>query len=88
MRTVTKEIGIYFFDELPEELQKEVLIKNHDFNTDFYWSDMELDYWKDKLNSMGFEDADISFSGFWSQGDGASFTARCDHQKILNKVLF
>lgn len=54
------------------------------------WYQFTIADWKQQLHEKGFEDADIQFSGFWSQGDGASFTARVnrdfpDHlkQKLL-----
>ena len=35
----------------------------------------------------GFENADIRFTGFWSQGDGASFTADINLEKIINTIV-
>jgi hypothetical protein len=47
---------------------------------DSLWSEFTLDDWKETLTEMGFgydkDSVDISFSGFWSQGDGASFTCK------------
>ena len=88
MYTETKEFGIYRFEELPEELQLEIVEKRRDYHVqDEYWFESSIDYWKERLEQLGFEDADVRFSGFWSQGDGASFTAWCDHQKILNTLF-
>ena len=88
MKTRTREIGIYLFEELPEDLQEKILEKRRYWNvSDSWWYESELDYWKEKLDQMGFEDAEIRFCGFYSQGDGASFTARCDGQKILNTLF-
>ena len=42
---------------------------------DYEWWDSNYDHWKEKLGELGFTEADIKFSGFYSQGDGASFTA-------------
>lgn len=50
------------------------------------------------LMTLGLDNVEISFSGFWSQGDGASFTARVNdiptfiktigiEEEILPKVL-
>jgi len=39
------------------------------------WADSELDYWKGTLEEMGFQNPKIRYSGFSSQGDGASFTS-------------
>ena len=93
MRKITipsKTITIYSFDELPEDVQASIIEKNRDMNVFFGsdWYEYTLDWWKEKLEIIGFEDADIRFSGFWSQGDGASFTCKnCDAEKILNTLL-
>lgn len=51
--------------------------------TDFDWHSCVLDFWEHALDQIGFENAKISFSGFWSQGDGASFTATVDLDKLV-----
>lgn len=55
-----------------------------DVNTDHDWWDCTVETWKNALAEIGFLDADIRFSGFWSQGDGASFTASIDAEKIIS----
>jgi hypothetical protein len=40
------------------------------------WYEYLIDEWKEKLEDLGYMEPEISFSGFWSQGDGASFTCR------------
>lgn len=45
-------------------------------STDHDWWEYEYETWKSALSQIGFADAQISFSGFASQGDGASFTCR------------
>lgn len=42
--------------------------------TDYDWYDSVYEYWQSALAQIGFPDAEIAFTGFWSQGDGASFT--------------
>lgn len=42
----------------------------------YEWWDHVYDEWKAELEDMGFDDVDINFTGFYSQGDGASFTAK------------
>jgi hypothetical protein len=48
----------------------------------FAEQDVDLDWVieneTEDLEALGLENVEISFSGFWSQGDGASFTARVD----------
>ncbi len=41
-----------------------------------WWSEPVVAEWKWLLANKGFTDVEISWSGFWSQGDGASFTAK------------
>jgi hypothetical protein len=72
----TKQIELYEFDELPEGVKKNVLEKNRHINTDYEWYDFLFDDWKEKLEAIGFENPNISFIGFYSQGDGASFTCK------------
>ena len=81
------EVKTYKFSELSEEVQKEVLDRNRERNVHFNWWEYSIEYWKEKLEQIGFDNADIRFSGFWSQGDGASFTAYCDSEKVLNALL-
>jgi hypothetical protein len=69
----------YKIHELPKESKKAALeeIKNRD---SFYNRDIDLDWVieneTEDLEALGLENVEISFTGFWSQGDGASFTAR------------
>lgn len=52
---------------------------------DNHWSEIILDEWKAELEDMGFGRVDINFTGFYSQGDGASFTAeRFDFEAYWN----
>jgi hypothetical protein len=82
MRTIVTEKTVYSWDDVvntPELLEK-AIEKNRDINTgmgDDWWS-MTYDDWTEKLESLGYRDIDICFSGFWSQGDGASFTGNVD----------
>ena len=83
MKTV--ERNLYTIGELKEKFPKvyaSVIEKNRNFYTGDRWFD---DVYTDvctMLNSCGFQDVNIQFSGFWSQGDGASFTARFDSETI------
>ena len=43
---------------------------------DFEWWDGVYEIWKERLEALGYSNPEIQFSGFWCQGDGASFT--CD----------
>lgn len=49
----------------------------------FDWWDSSVDYWKTQLEERGISNPDISFSGFYSQGDGASFTGLIDLRDLM-----
>jgi hypothetical protein len=67
----------YSYDELSEDAKEKALEKLYDINVEFDdWHECILDMWKDKLEKMGFEEVSISYTGFWCQGDGASFTCK------------
>lgn len=87
-RQITKTV--YSFKEMiakfgesgkPTERARRWLI---DSVTDHDWWEFIYGEWKNALELIGFSDAEISFRGFWSQGDGASFTCkRVDLEKLI-----
>ncbi len=84
MQIITRQYNIYKFDELSKEAQAKVLDKNRDWNVNRdSWAFYLLEEKKEYLKSIGFDNAEIHYSGFWSQGDGASFTATVDIAKWL-----
>ena len=64
------------FTELSEAQQNKVIDKLSDLNTDHDWYEYIYEDYMSKLKALGFYDIKFEFSGFWSQGDGASFTAK------------
>lgn len=72
----TRTYQVYKFHELTKEQQKKVLDNYRYWNVEGDWQGFVIDEWIEKLKEFGFADATISFSGFGSQGDGASFTAK------------
>jgi hypothetical protein len=67
----------YSYDELSEDAKEKNLEKLYDINVDFDdWHEWIFDKWTNLLEKMGFEEVTISYTGFWSQGDGASFTCK------------
>jgi len=58
-------------------IDKDLIEKYRYINVDYpEWCEHIITDWKEKLETLGFMDANIQFTGFCSQGDGASFT--CD----------
>lgn len=84
----TRTYNVYKFEELPVEAQAKALDKYRYFNVEdgFDWWDSIYESWRDKLKEEGYENVKIRFSGFNSQGDGASFTADVDLAKWLEST--
>ena len=77
---------VYTFEELQKLGDKQAIERAADWLrqgiVDGDWYDITIDEWKRWLSAVGFEDAKIAFSGFSSQGDGASFTSDVDVAKL------
>jgi len=80
---------IYRFEELSEKAQSHALEKYRDiFVSDSFWYEDLLEEYKACLEKCGFYDAEILFSGFFSQGDGACFDAQhIDVAEVLNAII-
>ncbi len=95
MKIETREYKVYSFAELSEEAKKTALEKLRNTNVDEeFWSDCVLEDATEQLAEMGYKYARVYFSGFWSQGDGASFECTVDvpawlkHASPVNKEKF
>ena len=65
----------YTINELDEGVRAKVIDRYRDWNVDgLEWWDCTYDDARRIAELMGIGPIDINFSGFWSQGDGASFT--------------
>ncbi|EIM2934289.1 hypothetical protein K5Y72_003107 [Escherichia coli] len=90
MKTIVNAENVSF-DKL-SDAQKEKAIdlireRERESNNDFFADSVIEDYKNDILPEYGIDDAVIYWSGFWSQGDGASIsTDRVDIEKFLRKV--
>lgn len=80
--------GELAFSELSPDAQERAIEKERNYryeDPDTDWAEHLTDEWKTELEEMGFSDPEIAWSGFSSQGDGASFTCRSfDLQKFAN----
>lgn len=87
MKTITKQYQVFSYDELTEEGKAAAIEKLYDLNVDHEWYD--LDYYNEKLEAIGFINPEISFSGFCSQGDGASFVCNyVDLDKVFSHLCY
>ena len=80
------EVGdIDYWKENDQIAYETILDAHRDINTDFDWWEDEYSDFRDMMEKkFGWapEDDEIAFSGFWSQGDGASFEGRMDNGEV------
>lgn len=84
----TIRVKLYQFNELSEDAQQKAIDKFRDLNVDFDWWDSVYDDFKMICDTVGI-DVDLKktyFSGFSSQGDGATFTASVDLLKLIDGI--
>lgn len=87
MKTIQKTI--YTFDELDEKAKEKAINSFREDPIDFeFEADAVMEYWKDKLQEIGFEDAEIAYSGFYHQGEGASFTSDINVPKVISSMIY
>jgi hypothetical protein len=80
---VVKQVTLYSFDELSEQAQQKAIETvrgwDHLFEPDEEFVLEDIVAQNPHIKSM-----DISYSGFWSQGDGASFTGSIDGDWLID----
>ena len=80
MKTIT--INTYTFSELSEKAKDKARECHHDaYMSDGFWHECPIEDAKEVGKILGFDIENISFSGFWSQGDGASWTGGYEYAK-------
>ena len=70
----TKTINVYSFDELSEQAKEKAREWFRAGTLDYEWWDGVFEDAKRVGALIGIGIDDIRFSGFWSQGDGASLS--------------
>ena len=71
------------FSELTQVQKDKVIEELRNINVDHdSWHEFTTDEFTEKLKSLGYTDIKTYFTGFWSQGDGACFTATHGENKI------
>ena len=83
--TITKSFEVFSVSELSDEA-KDRLCNRYRANYDFEWDQqMVIENFIDQHPHI--EDMDISYSGFFSQGDGASFTGTIDSDWLIQQFV-
>lgn len=85
MRIITEKL--YKFEELPEDVRKKVIERNRFVNVewnDCWYTCLYEDFMTSVKEKYGvqLEEKDISFTGFSSQGDGASFIHKFSDKEL------
>lgn len=76
----------FLFSELSKDAQSKALDELRDLNVQYDgWHDDVIDQFKEDMEMLGLSDVEVSYSGFFSQGDGASFTAEVSDTEVFMK---
>ena len=82
----TKTVNVYRFSELTERVQDKII---SEWEIAPWYDDFILEEWKERLTSLGFIEPEINYSGFWSQGNGASFTCKwIDFPLLISSMIY
>ncbi len=76
----TREIAVYEFDELSDKAKDKV---RETFTPHDDWHECIYDDFIEDMKELGVMVEAMWYSGFWSQGDGASWEGRVDMQAYL-----
>lgn len=83
----TRAITAFEFHELSGKAKQQAMETVGQWQASDAWYEFTIEEFKTRLQEMGFTDPVISFSGFWSQGDGASFTSGwCNLSKLFDNI--
>ena len=83
-----KTTQTYSFNELSDEAKQVAFNNNSDINVECWdWYDCVKNDFHTILELIGFYNIDSNFSGFYSQGDGASFSANYRYEKGCLKAV-
>lgn len=88
MKQIT--INLYSIGELSKEAQEYACEKYRHFNVDnSHWYDCEFDDFVNLCETIGINIPvnGISFSGFWSQGDGSTFASTINVTEFINGIV-
>jgi len=83
MRTYTiSELGPEAKEKALQSIMNDSIFRGREIDLDWVIENETED-----LEALGLENVEIAFTGFWSQGDGASFTARVNDIPAFIKTI-
>ena len=83
---VVKQVTLYSFDELSEQAQQKAIETARGWD-DLFEPDEQFVLEDFAIQNPHIENMDISYSGFCSQGDGASFTGSINTEWVIDNLL-
>lgn len=83
----TIELTLYKFSELSPESQTAAIEHRRRSELDYEWWDCTYEDFQAICKILGLYDVKPQFSGFCSQGDGASFSGRFEYGKQCTKLI-
>ena len=83
--TIEEEKTEFKFSELSESAKQRACQEYSEHCMDHDWWEFVYEDYAQKCEAAGFHDPEFSFSGFWSQGDGASF--KCNYSFTGDEAL-
>lgn len=86
MKEITRTFNVYQFSEL-SDTAKERAVQDYSETLDTEWFDYIIEHWQEKLASIGFINAEIYFSHFYSQGEGAGFISDIDTDLMCDALI-
>lgn len=81
MNGTETDIELYKFEDLSNRAKDKA---RQYFDLEYEWWDYVYSDAKERGKELGFHIHDIDFSGFWSQGDGASWVGRIDVREFCD----
>lgn len=83
-----KTINLFTLKELPKESVETAIEEYVDKHKDkLYVHDIIIEGFTEELKEIGITNVVVNYSGFFSQGDGLSFTGRVEDMSLFNKAL-
>jgi len=80
-----RTILVYKFNELSEEAKEKAL---NEYLREYQYEWDDEDFWIERLTELGFENPRFEWSGFYTQGSGASFIAAVDTMKLASTLIY
>lgn len=86
MKTIN--VNLHSYAELDTDAQQKARVRFSEINTDYSWWDTDYEDFVNICETIAIHTTpqQISFSGFWSQGDGSTFEATIDTLPFIKAI--